>query len=71
MFITLIDQAQRMTSLIKPASMNLKKWPMKKLNKRYVELLHKAFIATGRKEALGLLHKAVKLKTKYDNHQMM
>ena len=37
---------------------------MKKLNKRYAELLHQASIATGRKEALGLLHKAAKLQTK-------
>ena len=39
---------------------------MKKLNKRYAELLHQASIATGRKEAVGLLHKAAKLKTKFD-----
>ena len=39
---------------------------MKKLNKRYAELLHQASIATGRKEAVGLLHKAAKLQTKFD-----
>ena len=71
LFITLIDQTQRITSLIKPASIHLIKRPMKKLNKRYVELLHQGSIATGRKEAVGLLHKAAKLKTKFDNHQMM
>ena len=44
---------------------------MKKLNKRYAELLHQASIATGRKEAVGLIHKAAKLKTKFDNYEMM
>ena len=39
---------------------------MKKLNKKYADLLHQASIATGRKEALGLLHKAAKLQTKFD-----
>ena len=37
---------------------------MKKLNKKYAELLHQASIATGRKEVVGLLHKAAKLQTK-------
>ena len=60
-----------MTSLIKPASMTLKKGPMKKINKRYAELLHQASIATVRKETVGLLNKVAKLKTKFDNHQMM
>jgi len=44
---------------------------MKKLTKKYAELLHKASIATGRKEAVGLIHKAAKLKTKFDNYEMM
>ena len=44
---------------------------MKKLIKRYAELLHQASIATGRKEAVGLLHKAAKLKTKFDNYEIM
>ena len=39
---------------------------MKKINKKYADLLHQASIATGRKEAVGLLHKAAKLKTKFD-----
>ena len=39
---------------------------MKKLNKRYADLLHKASIATGRKETVSLLHKAAKLQTKFD-----
>ena len=39
---------------------------MKKLTKKYADLLHQASIATGRKEAVGLLHKAAKLKTKFD-----
>ena len=40
---------------------------MKKLNKKYADLLHKASIATGRKEAVGLLHKAAKLQTKLED----
>ena len=39
---------------------------MKKLNKKYADLLHQASIATGRKEAVGLLHKAAKLQTKFE-----
>ena len=39
---------------------------MKKLSKKYAELLHQASIATGRKEAVGLLHKAAKLHNKLD-----
>ena len=39
---------------------------MKKINKMYADLLHQASIATGRKEAVGLLHKAAKLQTKFD-----
>ena len=44
---------------------------MKKLNKRYAELLHQASIATGRKEAVDLSHKAAKLKTKFEEYEMM
>ena len=44
---------------------------MKKLNKKYAELMHQAQQATGRKEAVGLIHKAVKLKTKLENYEMM
>ena len=40
---------------------------MKKFNKKYAELLHQASVATGRKEAVGLLHKAAKIKNKLDN----
>ena len=43
----------------------------KKIVKKYAELMHQAQQATGRKEAVGLLHKAVKLKTKFDNYEMM
>ena len=42
---------------------------MKKLNKKYAELMHQAQQATGRKEAVGLLHKAAKLKTKFDSNE--
>ena len=34
-------------------------------------LMHQAQQAAGRKEAVGLLHKATRLKTKFDNYQMM
>ena len=39
----------------------------KKLIKKYADLMHQAQQATGRKEAVGLIHKAAKLKTKFDN----
>ena len=38
-----------------------------KIEKNYAELIHQAQQATGRKEVVGLLHKAAKLKTKFDN----
>ena len=41
---------------------------MKKLTKKYDELLHQASITTGRKEAVGLLHEAAKLQNKLDRH---
>ena len=40
----------------------------KKIVKKYTKLMHQAQQATGRKEAVGLLHKAVKLKTKLDSY---
>ena len=52
--------------------MTLKKnKPMKKLNIKYAELMRQAQQATGRKEAVGLIHKAAKLKTKFDSYEMM
>ena len=44
---------------------------MKKLNKKYANLICQAQQATGRKEAVGLIHKAAKLKTKFDSYEMM
>jgi hypothetical protein len=44
---------------------------MKKLNKKYADLMRQAQQATGRKEAVGLIHKAAKLKTKFDQYEMM
>ena len=44
---------------------------MKKLNKKYAELMRQAQKATGRKEAVGLIHKAAKLKNKFDRHERM
>ena len=43
----------------------------KKIVKKYAELIHQAQQATGRKEAVGLIHKAAKLKTKLDSYEMM
>ena len=43
----------------------------KKIVKKYAELIHQAQQATGRKEAVGLLHKAAKLKSKFDSYEMM
>ena len=43
----------------------------KKIVKKYAELMHQAKQATGRKEAVGLLHKAAKLKNKFDSNEMM
>ena len=39
---------------------------MKKLNKKYADLLHQASIATGRKQAVCLLQKAAKLQINFD-----
>ena len=43
----------------------------KKIVKKYTELMHLAQQATGRKAAVGLLHKAAKLKNKFDGYEMM
>ena len=43
----------------------------KKIVKKYDELMHQAQQAVGRKEAVGLIHKAAKLKNKFDQHEMM
>ena len=40
----------------------------KKIVIKYAELIHQAQQATGRKEAVRLIHKAAKLKTKFDNY---
>ena len=63
--IYLFDQTFKLTFLIKPELIYITNL-MKKLNKKYADLLHQASIATGRKEAVGLLHKAAKLQTKFD-----
>ena len=39
----------------------------KKIVKKYAELIHQAQQATGRKEAVGLIHKAAKLKSKFNS----
>ena len=43
----------------------------KKIVKKYAELIHQAQQADGRKEVVGLIHKEAKLKTKFDNYEMM
>ena len=43
----------------------------KKIVKKYAELIHQAQQATGRKEVVGLLHKAAKLKNKFDSYEMI
>ena len=43
----------------------------KKTIKKYADLMQKAQQATGRKEAVGLIHKAAKLKTKFKDFEMM
>ena len=43
----------------------------KKIVKKYAELIHQAQQANGRKEAVGLIHKAAKLKTKFEEYEMM
>ena len=44
---------------------------MKKLNIKYADLMRKAQQVTGRKEAVGLINKAAKLKTKFNQYEMM
>ena len=41
------------------------------MKKKYADLMRKAQKATGRKEAVGLIHKAAKLKSKFDQYEMM
>ena len=43
----------------------------KKIVKKYADLILQANNATGRKEAVGLIHKASKLKTKLDSYEMI
>jgi len=43
----------------------------KKIVKNYAKLMHQAQQANGRKEAVGILHKASKLKNKFDSHEMI
>ena len=43
----------------------------KKIVKKYAELMDQAQQAAGRKEAVGLIHKAAKLKTKFDRYEMI
>ena len=43
----------------------------KKIVEKYAELIQQAVRATGRKEAVGLLHKAAKIKSKFDSYEMM
>ena len=38
---------------------------------KYAELMHKAQQATFRKEGIRLINKVAKLKTKFDNYEMI
>ena len=42
----------------------------KKIVKKYAELINQAQQATGRNEAVGLLHNAAKLKNKFYSYEM-
>ena len=43
----------------------------KKFVEKYADLILQAEQSIGRKEAVGLIHKAAKLKIKLDNYEMM
>ena len=43
----------------------------RKIVKKYADLILQANNATGRKEAVGLIHKSANLKTKLDSYEMM
>ena len=43
----------------------------KKIVKKYADLILQANNATGRKEAVGLIHNEANLKTKFDNYEMI
>ena len=43
----------------------------KKIVKKYAKLIFQVQQATGRKEVVRLIHTAAKLKTKFDNYEMM
>ena len=43
----------------------------KKIVKKYADFIHQANNSTGRKEAVALIHKAAKLKSKFDSYEMM
>ena len=43
----------------------------KKIVKKYAELMHQAEKAYGRKEAVGLIHKAAKIRSKFSEIEMM
>ena len=41
---------------------------MKKINKKYAEIMHQADVAVGRKEVVRLLKKAAHIKSIYDEN---
>ena len=43
----------------------------KKIVNKYAELMHQAQQSIGKKQSVWLIHKAEKLKTKFDNYEMM
>ena len=42
-----------------------------KTKQKFADIMRNAQQATGRKEAVGLIHKAAKLKSKFDQYEMM
>ena len=51
--------------------MTLNKQTNEKTKQKILDLMRQAQQATGRKEAVGLIHKAAKLKNKFDQYEMM
>ena len=51
--------------------MTLNKQTNEKTKQKYADLMRQAQQATGRKEAVRLIHKAAKLKNKFDQYEMM
>ena len=69
MFIYSIEQTQKITLLIKPVSMKLKNKPIKKL-KKFSDLIYQSQQATGRKEAISIVHNLAILNAKFYSYEI-